>query len=123
MDFSELIMHRDIAESHYFFCAKHNLSIKLQKEKEPFKLIDIYVKFMSINLMKQNYQVQVAFKPHFVYIWVYSAYYYTGIYTLTVWLYKGKYIQKTDMITFNLLGQKFIYTLFMGLFFTGHVLW
>lgn len=54
MDFSELIMHRDIAESHYFFCAKHNLSVNCKRKKGPFKLIDIYIKFMSINLMKQE---------------------------------------------------------------------
>lgn len=67
--------------------------------------------------------MQIAFKPHLMYIWAYNAYYYTGRYTLTICILKGEYIQKADIITFNLLGQKFIYPLFVGLFFPDHVLW
>lgn len=41
MDFSELIIQRDIAKSQYF-CAKHNFSVNCKRKKKSFKLVDTH---------------------------------------------------------------------------------
>lgn len=53
MGFTELIMHRDRAESQYF-CGKHNLSVYCKRKRRPFKLIYAHIKLLNINLMKQE---------------------------------------------------------------------